>query len=102
MITSSNLLQANVTVIAGIMILLGIANFSENPTAEAFDDPQEVAYVMIAPFVMSSIGALISGVKGDDENKTGKISKMKTFSVSAMILGFVYIVFFVGYKSITF
>ena len=73
MITSSNLLQANVTVIAGIMILLGIANFSENPTAEAFDDPQEVAYAMIAPFVMSSIGALISGVKGDDENKDRKL-----------------------------
>jgi len=96
------MLQANVTVIAGIMILLGIANFSENPTAKAFDDPQEVAYIMIMPFAFSSICALISGIKGDDENKAKKITKMKAFSVASMIMGFVYLVFFIGYISITF
>ena len=95
------MLQANVTVIAGIMILLGIASFSENPTAKAFDDPQEVAYVMIMPFAFSSICALISGLKGDDENQTKKITKMKAISASFMIMGFVYVVFFIGYKSIT-
>jgi len=84
------------------MILLGIANFSENPTVKAFDDPQEVAYAMIVPFAMSSICALISGIKGDDENKTGKIPRVKGISVSAMIWGFLFIVIFIGYKSITF
>ena len=102
----SDILQVNVTAIAGIMILLTISSVqSDNSILHSGGILRFLAWVMIVPFAISSFVVIRGEIDMIKKLQINKLDEIKqTVSIQKglfwMLGGFAYIVVFLGAYSI--
>jgi hypothetical protein len=89
----ASIVQINVTMIAGIMILFSIAKIIND--FKGFMSFPKAIFAMMAPFCVSSIFSILASIISVENGK----DTMHVTSLIVMIVGFLYILLFLGWRT---